>query len=228
MPLAFSQKTGRSKTSPLYRYISDRRKQLTVQVLCKVLGTSESGYYQSLRNPGKPKRREHLLVKIKEIINQHEDNDNYGAQRVHLALTQAGEVVSYSTIYRLMKETGLLKKPKHHPNGTTREDAEAQKSENLIQRDFTASAPNQKWLSDIFENACKARSARGMTFHSDRGSQFTSHAFRENLSKYGAIQSMSSTGRCYDNARMESFWATLKKESIGSEPNVTPWLTLKQ
>ena len=223
-------------------------------MLCKVLGISESGYYQSLRNPGKPKRREHLLVKIKEIINQHEENDNYGAQRVHLALTQAGKVVSYSTIYRLMKEAGLLKKPKRHPNGITREDAEAQKSENLIQRDFTASAPNQKWLSDItevqcsdgklyvaaildcyngeivglamddnmrkelciqaFENACKARSARGMTFHSDRGSQFTSHTFRESLSKYGAIQSMSSTGRCYDNARMESFWATLKKEKL--------------
>jgi putative transposase len=63
-----------------------------------------------------------------------------------------------------------------------------------------------------FENACGARNARGITFHSDRGSQFTSDAFRKSLAKRDAIQSMSGTGRCYDNARMESFFATLKKE----------------
>ncbi len=50
--------------------------------------------------------------------------------------------------------------------------------------------------------------------HSDRGSQYTSHLFRQTLAKHGAIQSMSGTGRCYDNARMESFFATLKKEKL--------------
>ncbi|MGE6579257.1 transposase [Paenibacillus xylanexedens] len=65
-----------------------------------------------------------------------------------------------------------------------------------------------------FENACQARSARGMIFHSDRASQFTSHAFRACLAKRDSVQSMSSTGRCYDNARMESFFATLKKEKL--------------
>jgi transposase InsO family protein len=171
-----------------------------------------------------------------------------------LALSQREVPTSYSTVYRIIKKHGLLQKVKRHPNGITREDAEAQKSENLIQRDFSSSAPNQKWLSDIteipcsdgklylsamldcfngeivglamddnmrkelciqaFENACTARHARGMVFHSDRGSQFTSHAFRESLANRDAIQSMSGTGRCYDNARMESFFATLKKEKL--------------
>lgn len=53
-----------------------------------------------------------------------------------------------------------------------------------------------------------------MILHSDRGSQYTSRVFRATLKKYGAIQSMSGTGRCYDNARMESFFATLKKEKL--------------
>jgi transposase InsO family protein len=53
-----------------------------------------------------------------------------------------------------------------------------------------------------------------MVLHSDRGSQYTSQVFRTALKQYGAIQSMSSTGRCYDNARMESFFATLKKEKL--------------
>lgn len=65
-----------------------------------------------------------------------------------------------------------------------------------------------------FENACKKTGASGMILHSDRGSQYTSGIFRETLKKHGAIQSMSGTGRCYDNARMESFFATLKKEKL--------------
>nr|WP_222933985.1 IS3 family transposase [Paenibacillus curdlanolyticus] len=81
----------------------------------------------------------------KAIIEEHEDNRNYGVQRILLALSQREITTSYSTVYRIMKQHGLLKKAKRHPNGITREDAEAQKSENLIQRDFTASAANQKW-----------------------------------------------------------------------------------
>ena len=53
-----------------------------------------------------------------------------------------------------------------------------------------------------------------MILHSDRGSQFTSSEFCAVLKKYGSIQSMSGTGCCYDNARMESFFATLKKEKL--------------
>lgn len=67
---------------------------------------------------------------------------------------------------------------------------------------------------EAFENACRKSGARGMILHSDRGSQFTSGKFRAALAKYGTIQSMSGPGRCYDNARMESFFATLKKEKL--------------
>lgn len=55
---------------------------------------------------------------------------------------------------------------------------------------------------------------RGAIFHSDRGSQYTSEAFRNALWDAGLIQSLSGTGHCFDNARMESFFATLKKEKI--------------
>lgn len=54
----------------------------------------------------------------------------------------------------------------------------------------------------------------GLIIHSDRGSQFTSHLFRETLSNKGLRQSMGRTGSCFDNARMESFFATLKKDLI--------------
>ena len=54
----------------------------------------------------------------------------------------------------------------------------------------------------------------GAIFHSDRGSQYTSEAFRSSLKEAGLIQSLSGTGHCFDNARIESFFATLKKEKI--------------
>ena len=50
--------------------------------------------------------------------------------------------------------------------------------------------------------------------HSDAGSQYTSEDYKMTLGQYRAIQSMSDVGKCYDNARMESFFATLKKEKL--------------
>jgi transposase InsO family protein len=193
---------------------------------------------------------------LKVLAEDTENKANYGARRVYLRLTQPeyGYCGSYSTVYRVMKANGLLQKKKHKPNGLTKENYTAQKSENLLNQDFSASEPNSKWLSDIteiptadgklylapvldcfdglivglamadnmrkelcieaFEQACRRHNAYEMIFHSDRGSQFTSYKFREALAARGAIQSMSGTGRCYDNARMESFFATLKKEKL--------------
>ena len=153
-----------------------------------------------------------------------------------------------------MKENKLVKKGKRHPDGITKEDIVAQKSKNLINRDFPADAPNKKWLTDItevrcsdgklyvvpvincfngeiiglaiddnmckkfciqaFEDACRSRNAKGMIIYSNRGIQYTSKGFRDCLNRYRAIQSMGGTGKCYNNARLESFFATLKKEKL--------------
>lgn len=59
-----------------------------------------------------------------------------------------------------------------------------------------------------------AHPSPGAILHSDRGSQFTSGAFRACLGRLQLRQSMGRVGSCFDNARMESFWATLKKELI--------------
>ncbi|NJR42557.1 MAG: IS3 family transposase [Akkermansiaceae bacterium] len=53
---------------------------------------------------------------------------------------------------------------------------------------------------------------KGSIIHSDRGCQYTSHEYLNQLSAYGLKVSMSAKGNCYDNAMMESFWSTLKTE----------------
>jgi len=68
---------------------------------------------------------------------------------------------------------------------------------------------------DAFNQAVGRRgNIEGLIFHSDRGSQYASHDFRDLLKKHGCISSMSGKGNCYDNAVAESFFSTLKKELV--------------
>jgi len=68
------------------------------------------------------------------------------------------------------------------------------------------------------ERALQTRGAKqnGLLHHSDRGCQYTSAEFRHRLQRRGITASMSRTANCYDNAAMESFWATLKAECFGA------------
>ena len=72
-------------------------------------------------------------------------------------------------------------------------------------------------VARAFERAVRGqRPAGGLLHHSDRGSQYASDAYRELLCRHGVQASMSRPANCYDNAKMESFWATLKTELIGT------------
>jgi len=74
-----------------------------------------------------------------------------------------------------------------------------------------------------FEKACAVRDVKpGLIFHSDRGSQYASDAFKKVLEKHGAIASMSRKGDCWDNAVAESFFATIKRELL----NRAIWMNL--
>ncbi len=224
--------------------------------MCKSLDVSETGYYKWKRTRNRRKAWQILLVKIHEIIDEYPDNDNYGIERIMLALSQRGiKNNSRSTVIRAMRKGNLLHKNRRSPNGLTKADKKANRPDNIIKRDFSATKPNEKWLTDITEIPCsdgklyvapifdcfggeiislamdshmtkelcisavkeayKTRNpGNGVIIHSDAGSQYTSEKYKEVLGRFRAIQSMSDVGKCYDNSRMESFFATLKKEKI--------------
>jgi transposase InsO family protein len=70
-------------------------------------------------------------------------------------------------------------------------------------------------VCDALDDAVRTRRPQpGLVFHSDRGSQYASRAFRRRLWRYRMRQSMSRKGNCWDNAVAESFFATLKKELV--------------
>ena len=81
-----------------------------------------------------------------------------------------------------------------------------------VREDLSAELVVEAW-----NKACHARRpGPGLLHHSDRGSQYACTAFKAVLQNQGATASMSRKGNCYDNAMMESFWATLKTECFGS------------
>jgi len=66
----------------------------------------------------------------------------------------------------------------------------------------------------LFKAVAAKRPTKGLIHHSDRGSQYCSHEYRNLMNRLGFKTSMSGKGNCYDNAPMESFWGTLKQELI--------------
>ena len=92
---------------------------------------------------------------MREICNEDQCNDTYGRMRMYQALQMKKpdgvEIPGEKTAYRIMKKIGLTHHPKHKPNGITKADREAMKSDDLLKRDFRSDEPLKKCITDITE-----------------------------------------------------------------------------
>jgi transposase InsO family protein len=226
--------------------------------MCRVLDVSVAGFYAYLKRP--PSWR----ALMDEVLMAHvriafaESRQTYGAPRVMRELRAAGLPTSTKRVARLMREDGLVARPRTARRLVTTMSQHADPiAPNLVQRQFDVHgvALNRVWVGDItylptregplylatvldlgsrrcvgwamqdtmevdlvlsaLRMAYTARHpAPGVIFHSDRGSQYASGAFRARLAAYGMVASMSGTGDCYDNAVAESFFATLEFELL--------------
>ena len=92
---------------------------------------------------------------MKEILTEDECNDTYGRIRMYQALTlkqpKNVDIPSERTVYRIMEEIGISHHPRRKPNGITKADREARKSDDLLKRDFHAEEPLSKCVTDITE-----------------------------------------------------------------------------
>ena len=90
-----------------------------------------------------------------EICSEDECNDSYGRIRMYQALElkqpEGVQIPGERTVYRVMAEIGLNHKAKRKPNGITKADREASKSDDLIKRDFAAEKPLEKCMTDMSE-----------------------------------------------------------------------------
>ena len=229
--------------------------QWSIEEMAKALGVSRSGYYQfSKSSPCKRSQENKHLITVIRSIHQR-SRGTYGSPRIHAELQMEGELCSRKRVARLMKQEGIEAKMKRRFRTTTKVDVLAKKSPNLLQQDFRAEKPNQRWVSDntyiatdegwlyvaaildlfsrrivglsmgsrlttelvrnaLYQAITHRKPESGLLYHSDKGCQYTSHAFQKDLAVNEMLCSMSGTGNCYDNAAMESFFHTLKTEHV--------------
>jgi putative transposase len=117
--------------------------------MCRVLAVSPSGYYAWLGRPLSRRDREdrRLLKAIKEI--HQEKRGVYGSPRVQAELKSKGMRHGRKRVARLMRENGIRAKQKRKYQATTDSKHFYPVAANLLQRDFAAKRPDQKWLADI-------------------------------------------------------------------------------
>ena len=121
-----------------------------VAAMARVLGVSKAGYYAWLRRaPSAHAIADTALLKRIRTVHLS-SRQTYGAPRVHAELRAGGERHGRKRIARLMRESGLVGASHRHGGPTTtRRDKEARPAPDLVDRDFTASGPNQLWVADI-------------------------------------------------------------------------------
>ena len=224
----------------------------------EALSVSTSGFYAWLSRPQSEQERcrEAILAEIRVIHVEFKRRN--GSPRIHEELNARGFDCCVNTVARLMRDNDIRAKTARKFRNTTDSKHSRPVADNILDRQFEASKPNEAWLADItyiwtregwlylacvedlfsrmvvgwsmaehmesrlVVDALGMAIARrlpeaGLLAHSDRGSQYASEHYQAVLLDAGIECSMSGKGQCWDNAPMESFFATLKKELVYDE-----------
>jgi hypothetical protein len=136
-------------------FIDEQRERFGVEPICRTLGVSASAYYQRATGERSARRvdDDRLLDLIGEL---HRRNYYaYGSWRMWKALLRAGERVGRGRVERLMRAHGIQgAKRRGKPWRTTYPNADAYRPADLVERDFTASRPDELWFADFTYLRC--------------------------------------------------------------------------
>lgn len=131
-----------------FKFMEKYRSEFRVVKMAEVLNVSKSGFYAYLNRPKSNREieNEKLLEKIKAVHKR--SHGVYGYPRITKELDNDG-VPSKNRVHRLMKKNGIKSKTVIKYKATTNSNHKLPVAENLLNREFTADKPNQKWVSDI-------------------------------------------------------------------------------
>ena len=120
-----------------------------IATMCRVLGVSTSGYY-AWRNRNPSRRAQENATLLEQILILHAwSRQTFGAPRIHTKLVEEGIQVGHNRVARLMRRAGIQGVTRRKRRATTRRNPEAQPADDLVDRKFTRTAPNQLWVADI-------------------------------------------------------------------------------
>ncbi|MBQ6601745.1 MAG: IS3 family transposase [Clostridia bacterium] len=133
------------RTSVKFMVIYRHKDKYSISEMCRFFNVSRSGYYDYVKRMDITARDLPLAEKIKECQTKH--GKTYGYRRVHIWLEKQGIHHNPKTILRVMQKYNLLsevRRKKYHNYSKV-----LYKYDNLLNRDFYADKPNQKWVTDI-------------------------------------------------------------------------------
>lgn len=132
-----------------YAYIESLRDDYTVVKMCRWLQVSRSGYYKWRGREESPQARQRLELEQAMIRVFNQFKQRYGAPRLTVELNESGISCCRNHIAKLMADNGLKAKNGKNYKYFPSFNAINHVSDNRLVRDFTASRPNEKWVSDI-------------------------------------------------------------------------------
>ena len=118
-------------------------------ILLQVSGLAKSVYYYTLSKIDKDDKNKEIIDKIKEIFINNKER--YGYRRITLELRNQGYNVNHKKVYRLMVKLGLKPLKRNKRKYSSYKGTIGKIADNLIERDFNAEKPNQKWYTDVTE-----------------------------------------------------------------------------
>jgi len=132
-----------------YGQIEQQRQMYPISLMCRVLVVSESGYHAWRHRPHSERRQLNARLEIEILAAHQRTRETYGAERLHDDLADHGVRTSLHRVRQLRKKLGLCCKQKRKFKVTTDSKHHLPVAPNLLDRQFTVTAPNRVWVSDI-------------------------------------------------------------------------------
>jgi putative transposase len=129
--------------------VKSNQAKYRISTLCRTLEVSVSGYYAWATRPPSKRKISDMLLGDRIEANWRESRETYGRPRIQADLIDEGIHVSDKRVARLMKERSIHGASRRKGFKTTVRDRDARPAPDLVDRKFTATAPNQLWVADI-------------------------------------------------------------------------------
>ncbi|MCT2195985.1 MULTISPECIES: IS3 family transposase [Paenibacillaceae] len=139
----------RERPSVKYSFVHENRSEYRLEKMCKVMNVSRSGYYKWRDRPESERERQHKewTEQVKEVFD--DSRQLYGSPKVTQKLNQQGVSISERTVTRIMKKQEWRSRTVKKYKATTNSKHSLPVQDNVLNQDFTASKPNEKWVTDI-------------------------------------------------------------------------------
>ncbi len=123
--------------------------QFGIAPMCRVLEVTRAGYYAYRRSLESPRIAEEAALRERIAAAHAESRGTYGSPRILEQLRRNGEEVGKRRVERIMRGAGLVGTRRGRHKTTTRANPAHPVEPNVLDRDFTASRPNERWVTDI-------------------------------------------------------------------------------